>query len=113
MPITVATSPEDFKSVNGVKCQKAITQENDNTIIAWFTQNPKYNRLGPEHYGMEGALIMELKTPFFTFLAAEIETNDQVLDFHKPEHGELVNLEKYRKVEKAFFAKMGIMGFKK
>jgi len=58
---------DEFKTINGIKCQKATTFENDILLTAWFVRKPEYNRIGPEYYGMKNALIMELQRPSFTF----------------------------------------------
>lgn len=104
---------EEFKTINVVNCLKATTWETEIALTAWFVRKPGYDWLGPEYYGIENALIMELQRPSFTFLAVKIENDDKSMSFYLPEDGEIVDFEEYGNAEKAFLAKMGIFDFKK
>ncbi len=100
---------EDTKTINGFKCNKAITFEKrtdrkgvteDIKIIAWFAKDLPYS-FGPKNYfGLPG-LILELHegSNRISYLGSRIEFNpDKTIDFIFPKNAEWISKEEFKKI---------------
>lgn len=102
---------DEFKTISGFKAQKATLSYNvgngqnkkqNREIVAWFAPEINYP-FGPVGFRGLPGLILELNVNWdyaYRFKLNKIDFTDSKLEINKPEKGELIKLEDFKKLKR-------------
>lgn len=90
---------DDTKKVGEYLCKKAILNNGNSKIIAWFTNEVPSNEGPRDYYGLPG-LILKVKTGTLIIEATNISILKEKVEIQKPTKGKKVTQEEFEKIRK-------------
>ena len=87
------------KQISGYTCSKAITSYMNREIEAWYTQDISIAD-GPYIYTGLPGLILELHTPYKSYLATKISKTELLEKIDKPSKGKKVDRKAFEELER-------------
>jgi len=88
----------ETKKVGDYLCKKAVLEDGNNKIVAWFTPEIPSNEGPRKYYGLPG-LILKLKTGTLTIEAVNISLSRENISIPKPKKGKKLTQKEFDKIK--------------